>query len=48
MKKLKYVKENLKKWNWEVFGDNRMKKKNILQELDLPDRRESEGSLKEE
>lgn len=45
---LKFVNEKLKKWNWEVFGDNRIKKKDILKELEVLDKSECKGRLEED
>lgn len=41
MKKLKFVKEKLKSWNVEVFGDIKGRKKDILKELNSLDKLES-------
>ena len=48
MKKLKYIKEKIRTWNKEVFGDIRVKKREILHELEVLDRLESEGGLVED
>lgn len=43
MKKLKHVKEKLKVWNVDVFGDIKVRKKVFLQKLEVLDKLESEG-----
>lgn len=45
-KKLKYVNEKLKVWNFEVFGNIRVRKRKVLQELDV-DKLKSEGGVEE-
>lgn len=42
MKRLKFIKSNLKLWNREVFGAMRLRKKEILHKLD------SLGSLEQQ
>lgn len=47
MRTLNLLKVKLKEWNKYVFGDIRIKKYNILKEIDLIDRLEIEGNLSE-
>ena len=44
MKKLRFVKDKLKVWNKEVFGDLRVRKGIILKEIEEIDKEELEGS----
>ena len=48
MRKLKALKDNLKEWNKTVFRDIRIRKENVLKEIDCLDRMEVEGNLSED
>lgn len=48
MQKLKYVKENFRKWNLDVFGDVQVRKKDLILEIDNIDTKELEGQVSEE
>jgi hypothetical protein len=47
-KKLKALKWEIKRWNWEEFGDVREKKKASIEELKMLDRTEETRHLTEE
>lgn len=48
MKKLKFVKEKLRIWNRDVFGDTRIRKRDDIQVLDVLDKIESGDGLVED
>ena len=43
MRKLKSLKDKLRVWNWKVFGDIRIKRDEILKEIETLDRLDMEG-----
>lgn len=48
MMTLKFVKEKLEVWNKEVFGDGRIRKNEVLGEIEVLDSIKSEGRGNEE
>jgi len=47
-KKLKYIKEKMKIWNRDVFGDMKMRKHNLLGTINSLDTKEESYGLTEE
>ena len=48
MKKIKRMKDPIKIWNKEVFGDNKEIKREIIEKIQRLDKKEEENSIEEE